>query len=113
MARKQKAYSVNTAKKVITLYSNIKQTDADKMVIDTYIRNGYVIKQTEKKTITVKQMRKELSVDEKALNEFNALYDKDTEKDEAIGFHQACKYYTNWKKEQEKKKKESKKTTEE
>lgn len=105
MARNQKAYSVNTEKKVITIYTNIKQTEADKMMIDTYIRNGYVLKASEKKTITIAQMRKELKDDENALKEFEALYSKkDIDEDEATGFHQACKFYTNWKKNKKKNK---------
>lgn len=111
MARAQKAYSVNTNKKVITIYENIKQKKKDEEEIKMYVNCGYKIKYAKK--ITVEDMKKELKKhDETALKEFERLYNLN-EEGGALGFHRACKYYTDWKKEQEKKKKESKKTTEE
>lgn len=102
MARQVKGYRVDTKKKVVILYTNIKRTSADELVIGTYINNGYKIKTEEK--VTVEMMKKELKkADETAFNEFVKLYETN-EEGGALGFHRACQFYTKWKKEQEKKK---------
>mgnify|MGYP006864377690 CR=1 FL=1 len=95
MPKKAKSYRVDTKKKTIILYTNIKQTVEDKFLISTYLDNGYKMK-AEKK-ITVEDMRKELSKDKPALDEFNRLY-KLNEEGAALGFHRAMQHYTKWKK---------------
>ena len=99
MAKTEKSYRIDKKKKVVVLFSNIKQTDADKMLIDTYVRNGYTLKAEIK--ITVAMMRAEMKNDKTALDEFNRLYTLN-EEGGALGFHRACQFYTKWKKENKK-----------
>lgn len=99
MAKTEKSYRIDKKKKVVVLFSNIEQTDTDKMMIDTYVRNGYTLK-AEKK-ITVAMMRAEMKNDKTALDEFNRLYTLN-EEGGALGFHRACQFYTKWKKENKK-----------
>ena len=96
MARKEKGFRIDTKKKVVTLFSNIERTEADEMIIDTYVRNGYKLK-VEKK-ITISMMKAELKKDKTALAEFERLYTLN-EEGGALGFHRACQFYTKWKKE--------------
>lgn len=102
MARQVKGYRVDTKKKVVILFTNIKRTKADELIIGTYINNGYKVR-TEKKT-TVEMMKKELKEKDKtAYEKFVKLYTTN-EEDGALGFHRACKFYSDWKKEQATKK---------
>ena len=73
MPRKEKSFRVDTKKKAVILFSNIKQTKADEILIDTYVRNGYTLK-VETKT-TAAMMRAELKKDNTALQELNRLYE--------------------------------------
>lgn len=90
-----KSYKVDKKNMVVVMFSNIEQTPTDKMIIDTYVRNGYTLK-SEKKT-SVEDMRKELELCAEALEEFNRLYELN-EVGGALGFHRACQYYTKFKK---------------
>lgn len=101
MARKSKSYRVDTKKKILIMYSNVKQTSEDKFIINTYIDNGYKLK-VEKKT-SIEDMRKALEKDTQALEEFNRLYDLN-EEGGALGFHRACQFYTKWLKDKKDKK---------
>lgn len=108
MARKaaKKGYKVDTAKKIITIYSNVEQSAADKEDIQLYVSAGYVIKRA-KRAATVEEMRDALkAADPKAAEEFDKLYEMKKvviDGKEELGFHAAVKFYNNWKKEQEKK----------
>lgn len=99
MAKTEKSYRIDKKKKVVVLFSNIDQTDADKMLIDTYVRNGYTLKAQTKTTVAM--MRAEMKNDKTALDEFNRLYTLN-EEGGALGFHRACQFYTKWKKENKK-----------
>lgn len=110
MARREKGYSVNTKKKVITKYTNVKRTDMEEREISDYIQNGYKVKYEKK--INVAEMRRQLKKDEKALKEFNALYSSTVEDGGACAFHSAMQYYQKWAKAN-KNKTNSEETTEE
>ena len=97
MARNPDSFRVDEAKKQIILYTNVAPNEMEKSLIQTYITSGYSPKMEEKKsTMTVKQMRDDLSDDEEALKEFNSIYKS---KAKGKGFFGACKYYHKWKKE--------------
>lgn len=112
MAKAQKTFKIDEGKKVIIVYSNLNQTEEDDIIIQKYAKYGYTIQLKEKKKAeTVSEMRAKLELEDKAaLDEFNRLYaikkDKNDEESKS-GFHLACKFYTDWKKDN-KKKKESK-----
>ena len=97
MARKEKGYSVNTKKKVITKYTNVKRSETDELEISDYIQNGYKVKYEKK--INVAEMRRQLKKDEKALKEFNKLYSMKVEDGGACAFHSAMQFYQKWVKE--------------
>ncbi len=93
MARKVGSFKVDTKKKIITIYTNVEASAAEKELKEWYLSQGYEPKTDIKKQgVTVEQMRKELAKDEKTLAAFNAAYA------EKNGFFNACKIYTGWKK---------------
>ena len=104
MAHKPKSYTVDEEKKVITLYDNIKPSPMEEVMINRYLDKGYTHKiGTKKPAVKVAQMREELKEDVEALNKFNELYALKVSKEELAagvksGFHQATKFYTDWKK---------------
>lgn len=96
MAKTVKSFRVDTKNKKVVLFTNIKQTKADELLIKTYLESGYTLK-AEKKT-SVEDMKKELEkADTKAFEEFERLYNLN-EENGALGFHRACQYYTRFKK---------------
>lgn len=93
MASKAKSFRVDIPKQIIVLYSNVEATTAEKTLIEYYLSKGFMPKFEEKKKGTrVADMRKDMAKDKEALNKFNELY--------AVkgGFHNACKFYAEWKK---------------
>ena len=100
MARKPDSFRIDNKKKAIIIYTNEEQTDAEKTLIQSYIMSGFTPKMEEKKkSKTVDEMREELSVDENALKEFEAIYKS---KAKGKGFFGACKYYGEWAKKNKK-----------
>lgn len=118
MAKKTKSYDsfkLDYVKKEITLYSNVEPTDSEKLLIEIYIKQGFIPKIAEKKeTLTVKKMRADLEKNlekakdeekaeaQKLLNDFNKTYEKKVDEDgkKFDGFHEACKIYNKWVKAQ-------------
>ena len=104
MAHKPTSFKLDEKKKAIVIYTNI-EAPAEKLLIDFYLTNGYAPMFDEKKSFTVKDMRKAMKDDQKALDEFNAIYakkvDKKASEDEkkSAGFFGACKFYNEWKKQ--------------
>ena len=87
MARTVKGFRVDTKRKVVVLYTNMKRT------VEQYFEDW--------KNALVEMMKKELKgKDKAAFDEFVKLYE--TNDDEGLGFHKACKYYSDWKKSQNK-----------
>lgn len=100
MAHKPESFRIDEKKKVIVLYTNETQSDAEKTLIQSYLMGGYTPKMEEKKPAkTVAEMKKELSADENALKEFEAIYKS---KAKGKGFFGACKYYGEWAKKNKK-----------
>lgn len=98
MAHKAESFRLNEKKKTITIYTNVEAAAAEIKLRDFYLANGYKPFMEEKKAgITVKEMRKELEADKEAAAAFEAAYK------EKNGFFNACKIYTNWKKNNKKK----------
>ena len=95
MASKPQSFKLDTKKKTITIYTNVEQNAQEKYLIELYLKDGYSVLIGEKKTKSVDDMRAEMNKDKTALAEFNKLYE---DKDKG-GFFEACKYYSNWKKE--------------
>ena len=94
MQMKPQSFSINNAKKTITLYTNVEQPATEKTLIEYYLNNGYMPMTDEKKKgKTVEQMRKELETDKETLAKFDDLYKTKG------GFHSACALYTKWKKD--------------
>ena len=98
MAHKPKSFKLNEKKKVIILYSNVRlpeETDLNNF----YLSNGYTPMYEEKKaTKTVKEMEAELKKnDAEAYAKFLEAYK------EKNGFFNACKIYSDWKKNSKKK----------
>ena len=97
MAKKPQSFKIveKDGNKFIVIYTNVEQTEGEKSLIEYYLKNGYApMTDTKKKGKTVKEMRAELeSADADLLAKFNEAY-KTKEK----GFHEACKIYTAWKK---------------
>ena len=94
MAHKPTSFKLDEKKKAIIIYTNV-EVEAEKSLIELYLKSGYAPMFSEKKSSkTVKDMRKELSADEEALKKFNEIYEQKN------GFFDACKFYSNWKKEQ-------------
>ena len=100
MARKAETFKVNTEKKTITIYTNVKAVEAETITIRFYLEQGYTPLYEEKKaTKTVKEMEAELKKnDAEAYAKFIEAY-KQTN-----GFFNACKIYSDWKKNNRKKK---------
>lgn len=103
MPRKQKAYKVDTDKKIVYRYKGIEPTKQDEKDILMYVSVGYEIKWIKKST-TVEEMRAALARDEVALEKFNTMYSAGAfytdDKYEGVGFHCAVKFFNDWKKEQ-------------
>lgn len=99
MARKAETFKVNTEKKTITIYTNVKAVEAETLTINFYLGQGYYPLYEEKKaTKTVKEMEAELkNADEEAYKKFMEAYKKKN------GFFNACKVYSDWKKNNKKK----------
>lgn len=110
MAHKPQSYRVEVKKnkkgeikKILVLYEakegypEIIPSPAEQKQIDRFIADGYEVRfETKNPGKTVAEMREELNADAKALAEFNKLYAiKDKENP---GFHQASKFYNEWKK---------------
>ncbi len=94
MAKKAESFKVNAEKREITLYTNVKQTTAEKTLFEIYINQGYTpLFEEKKKGITVAEMRKELKGTDKLVEFENAYKEKN-------GFFKACKIYNAWKKDQ-------------
>lgn len=92
MAHKAKSFKLDQKKKVIVIYTNVDEP-VEKTLIDYYLNAGFTPMFDEKKpTKTVADMRKELAKDENALKAFNDAYKKKN------GFFEACKIYSQWKK---------------
>lgn len=100
MAKKIQSFKIDEKKKAIIVYTNVEPTAAEENLKTFYLNNGYTpLIEEKKKGIKVEEMRKKLQADEKALAEFNELYnckDKQAIKDKKAGFHAACKYYNEW-----------------
>jgi hypothetical protein len=93
-AKKVQSFKLDEAKKTIVIYTNVAQSETEKMLIELYLKAGYIPMIDTKSGLSVEQMRKELDkTDKKALAEFEKIYS------EKGGFHNACKYYTKWKNE--------------
>ena len=100
MARKAETFRVDDKKKEIVIYTNVEPIEAEESVKALFLKSGYAPKFEEKKpAMTVEEMRKALSKDEKALEAFNNAYA------EKNGFFNACKVYAEWKKANKGKKK--------
>lgn len=98
MARKVKSFKLDEKNKIIIIYTNVEPSPAEVELKNYYLDNNYKPMLDEKKpSLTIAQMRKELKADEKAAAEFEAAYK------EKNGFFNACKIYTNWKKNNKKK----------
>lgn len=97
MAKKAESFKVNAEKREIIVYKNVKQSPAEKTLMEIYINQGYTVKLAEKKKgITVEEMKKELKGTDKLVEFENAYKEKN-------GFFKACKIYNAWKKTQPKK----------
>lgn len=100
MAKKTQSFRIDEKKKVIVVYTNVETNAAEESLKAFYLNNGYKpLLEEKKKGITVKEMQKKLQADEKALAEFNELYnckDKQALENKKGGFHAACKYYNEW-----------------
>lgn len=109
MAKKPKSFRLDEAKKQIIIFDNVVASPAEVDLKNYYLSNGYKpMTETKKAGITVAEMRKALKKDPEALAKFNELYktkekvkNPETGKEE-VGFHRACKFFTEWKKAQEK-----------
>ena len=114
MAHKPQSYKLDEKKKVIVLYDNVKPSPVEELMINCYLDKGYKVKiETKKPSVKVAQMREELKEDIEALNKFNELYALKVSKEELAagvksGFHQATKFYTDWKKAHKPAKKKAK-----
>lgn len=109
MAKKAQSFKVDTAKKIITIYNGVEQTDGEKSLMEFYLNQGYApMFDTKKKGKSVSEMREEMKNTE-ALKEFNAAYsckdkaalaelNKKYNTTNKSGFHIACKIYAEWKK---------------
>lgn len=101
MPRKQKAYKVDTDKKIVYRYKGVEPTKQDEKDILMYVSVGYEIKWIKKGT-TVEEMRTALARDEEALKRFNTMYESGAfysdDEYEGVGFHCAVKFYNDWKK---------------
>lgn len=76
---------------VIVLYSNVKASPAEQILIDRYLDKGYEPMFEEKKAgKTVAEMREELADDAETLAKFEEEYAKKN------GFFKACKVYSAW-----------------
>lgn len=99
-----KSYKLDDKKKVITIYTNATEEEKakEKELREFYLLNGYKPVLTEKKTLTVAKMKKDLSGDKEALAKFEKLYaEKTTEKNPKFGetgMGKATKFYNDWKK---------------
>jgi len=83
---------------IITIYTNVEQIEAEKTLIEFYLKQGYEARFTEKKQgESVEDMRKALKDDKETLEAFEKAYK------EKNGFHNAMKIYSKWKKENKKK----------
>lgn len=94
MAHKPQSFKLieNEKEKIIVLYTNI-TVDAEKPLIEFYMKNGFTPKLEEKKAQkTVADMKKELKDAPEVLAEFEKAYS------EKNGFFNACKVYSDWKK---------------
>ena len=100
MARKAGSFKLNPEKKTITIYTNVEAVEAEKTLMEFYLKQGYTPLFEEKKaTKTVKEMEAELKKnDAEAYAKFIEAY-KQTN-----GFFNACKIYSDWKKKNNKKK---------
>lgn len=107
MARKAQSFRLDEKKKQIIIYDNVVATPAEERLQNYYLANGYLpMTEAKKAGITVAEMRKALKKDPEALAKFNELYktkekvkNPETGKEE-VGFHRACKFFTEWKKAQ-------------
>lgn len=96
MAKKAESFKVNAEEKTIIIYDNVKQTTAEKTLVEFYLTQGFTpLFEKKKKGITVAEMRKDLKGTD-TLVEFERLYKS---KKDGEGFHSACKLYNAWKKE--------------
>ena len=109
MAHKATSFKVDDKKQAIVLYTNVEAPVGEKTMIEFYLGKGYTpMFEEKKKSKTIPEMREEMKDDQKALDEFNKIYDTKpaenaTKKEKSeVGFFGACKYYTKWAKEQKK-----------
>ncbi len=90
MAHKPESFRLDGKKKQLIIYTNVEQTESERVLIEFYLKSGYAPMMEEKKEgITVDEMRKALKADEEKLNQFNELIGK---KD----FFGACKIYQSY-----------------
>jgi len=98
MASEKRNFRVSEKNKTVSFVVGT-LTESERAQIEDYRVAGYEIKVKAKKGLTIKDMRAAMKNDKKALDEFNALYSKKADKDSASNpFHDACKYYNEWKK---------------
>ena len=82
----QKAYRLDTKKKIVVLNDEVKLTDIEQADIDMYVRNGWILKHksvaksvkaketaAETAVYTKEYIRKELEKDEAKLAQFEAI----------------------------------------
>jgi hypothetical protein len=94
MARTKKNYTVSEKKKTVS-YVLGTLTEEEKEYISEYRAAGYeIIIKSKKSGITLAEMRKALAEDDKALKEFNDIYNEKAKN----SFFEACKYFNSWKK---------------
>ena len=100
MAKKPETFKLNLKKHTITLYTNVEEIQAEKDVIEYYLKQGYTpLFEEKKKGLTIQEMRDKLKEkDETILEQFNKAYSQKN------GFFEACKIYNQWKREQKKSK---------
>ena len=92
----KKGKNKGQVEKTIILYTNVR-IEAETDLINYYLDRGYVPMYEEKKSgMTVAKMREELKADAETLKAFNEAYEN---KEDKKCFFNACKIYTNWKKE--------------
>ena len=102
MAKKVQSFRIDEKKKAIIIYTNVEPIAAEESLKGFYLTNGYrPYFEEKKKGVTVDEMIAEFGEDEEAIKKFEELYsckDKKKIENKEAGFHAACKFYNNWKK---------------
>lgn len=95
MAKVKSGIKVDTKRKIVTVYTNVRQTASDKKFIDIYVANGYTLAEAKKPySPRTKEMDKNIDkyADEKIKEEYQSAKD-DTD------FFGACSIYSKWEKD--------------